>query len=523
VALARSVPAFAALRRARRRNAVAAVDWIDALYRVYVTAIAGGIALVLLAGATGDEQVGSSTIDDVVDWGPVALGVVVVLAGVVAVRSGRRGGPLVLEPPDVAHVLLAPVARGPVLRSLALRQLRFVVFAGTVAGGVAGYLASRRLPGELAAWTGAGAVQGAVAAAFAMGVGYAAAGRGLAGAAPALVVLARPHLLGAIALWPLENDGADIATGVAGALAAVVALAFGLASLERISIEAVERRSQLVAQLRFAVTLQDIRTALLLRRQLGQERPRRAPWVRLRRRTPLRHSVRRRGWHGVLRWPAVRIVRLVVLGAGAGFALRGAFEGTGPLLAAGGVLLWVAALDAVEPMAQEVDHPDRLDLAPVPAGMVHLRLVLVGAVAMAPAAGAALAAGVLSGDHPGPSALVALITLPPAVLCAVGAAAGAVRGSDPSRRVVGGFTGSPEALGMSVIARMVWPPAIAVAGTLPVLAARAAMRDDRAGGPVEAALAAALPLTVMLGGMLFAYVRFADDARAWWVTRGTPK
>ena len=179
MALARIDPAFTALRRARRRNAVADIDWIDALYRVYVTAIAGGIAVVLLAGAAGDERVTGRALSRVIDDGPLVLAALALVLGVIGVRSGRRGGPLALEPADVSHVLLAPVGRGPILRSLALHQLRFALFVGVVVGAVAGFLASRRLPGEAAGWIAAGAGQGAVTVAFVLGLGYAAAARGL--------------------------------------------------------------------------------------------------------------------------------------------------------------------------------------------------------------------------------------------------------------------------------------------------------------------------------------------------------
>ena len=42
-------------------------------------------------------------------------------------------------------------------------------------------------------------------------------------------------------------------------------------------MEKAQRRARLVAQLRFAVTTQDLRTAMLLRRQLAAERPRPTP------------------------------------------------------------------------------------------------------------------------------------------------------------------------------------------------------------------------------------------------------
>ena len=56
----------------------------------------------------------------------------------------------------------------------------------------------------------------------------------------------------------------------------------GWLGIGNLSIEAARRRAGLVAQLRFAVTLQDMRTVVLLRRQLAQEKPRNRPWIRTR-------------------------------------------------------------------------------------------------------------------------------------------------------------------------------------------------------------------------------------------------
>jgi hypothetical protein len=517
-------PAVVALRRARRTNRVSDVDWVDALYRVYVAAVAGLIGVFLLAGAAGDDPLSAQELQQVRDYGAVFVSALVGLLSLLAIRSGRRGGPLALEGPDVTHVLLAPVDRGPVLRSLALRQIRFGAFAGLVGGGVAGYLASRRLPGTVATWVSAGAGEGLVAVTFAVGLGYLTAGHRRALVATGIALAAGASgAMGSIALLPTAHQGADIALAIVGAAAAAVVLALGLAALGGLSVEAAERRSRLVGQLRFAVTLQDLRTALLLRRQLAQERPRLRPWLRLRRRSPLRHSVWRRGWHSVLRWPGVRIARLLALGVVAGLALRAAYEGTAPMVVVAGFALWVAAMEAVEPVAQEIDHPDRLTGAPVIEGLVHLHLAFVGMTVLLPVGLAAIGAGALAGGHPGTAALVGVATLPPALLCAIGGAVGAVRGSDPSRRV-GSFLPSPEAMGMTVAARIVWPPAVAIIGTLPVLGARAAANGP-VDTPVQGAVALAMPLTIILGGLLLAYVRFGDDARAWWneLTGGTSR
>ena len=144
---------------------------------------------------------------------------------------------------------------------------------------------------------------------------------------------------------------------------AIVLVAVGLALLGRTSLEAAERRSRLVGQLRFAATLQDLRTVVVLRRQLAMELPRLRPWVRV----PVRGNRpgarcspaacgacsggRRRG-----------VARLVLLGGDRRAwrcAARGRARRRSSLLA--GLALFVAGLDTVEALAQEVDHPSRRD------------------------------------------------------------------------------------------------------------------------------------------------------------------
>src|SRR5207248_6093974 len=95
-----------------------------------------------------------------------------------------------------------------------------------------------------------------------------------------------------------------------------------------------------------------------------------------------RFPVWTRGLRGLFRWPAARIARLVLLGAVAGLAARAAWNGTSPLIVVSGLALFLAALDAVEPLAQEVDHPTRRDAVPVDSGAIEVRHVPVALVAM---------------------------------------------------------------------------------------------------------------------------------------------
>src|ERR1700728_790745 len=161
---------LADLHRARRRTRTREIDAFEALYRVYITAIVGGIVLWVISGLTGDHRVDAETVARVRDHGAQVVGAVIGVAWAVGLRSGGRGGPLVIEGADVRHVLLAPIERAVVLRPVAVRQVRFGIFAGAVTGAVAGLLAFRRLPGSAVGWVGCGALTGALAIAGALGL-----------------------------------------------------------------------------------------------------------------------------------------------------------------------------------------------------------------------------------------------------------------------------------------------------------------------------------------------------------------
>ena len=247
-------------------------DFMDALYRAYVATIFGGAALWWLALRVGGSAVASTTAHRVAVDGPQVVGLVIAMALAVGLRSGGRGGPLVLEAADVRHLLLAPLDRGLALRGPALRLLRFGATWGVGVGAVFGVLASRRLGGQWPAWAASGALVGASAVDGALGAAMAVSGarlgRRMAGwlALAALawsaadVVLARAtspmSLVGQVALWPLRWRAGGLA-GVAFALLAVVS---GVGLAGRTSVEASERRSSLAGQLRFAVTVRDLRS-----------------------------------------------------------------------------------------------------------------------------------------------------------------------------------------------------------------------------------------------------------------------
>ena len=510
------------MRQARRRQRVAEIHWVDALYQVYITGLLVVVAVVLASGLVGDEEAGAAGVAEVIEHGPAVVGIVMAVAVMAGLRSGSRGGPLALEAPDVRHVLLSPVPRSVALRGPALRQLRFALFAAAGIGAAAGQLAMRRLPGSGVEWIALGAALAITIAALAYGCALVASGLSLprwvaTGSGGALVLWAALDMwggldqlpdgptthLGSLGIWPLEFDP----LGLIGPVLGLVLLAAGLAMVSGISIEAAERRTALVGQLHFAVTLQDLRTVLVLRRQLAQEVPRSRPWIgALGRRA--RFPVLQRGVRSLARWPVTRILRVALMAAVAGVAMRAVWAGTTPMVVVAGLALWVAALDAAEPLGQEVDHPGRTDAYPHPRGQVfllHLPIVLV----------VSIATGLLA-------ALVALVpgegALPADIALLVGAASGLLAGCGAAVSITAGAPQSidalsmtsPEIAGIRSVFKLIWPPAVAVAGTVPVLAARAAAQG--AGDPpaVEAALLTTIPL-VLLTVLVAGWVRFRDD------------
>lgn len=509
-------------RRFRRQKRTADIHWIDAFYQAYLTGILGLIAVAVLSSMVGDEVLSARQIEGVLEHGPGWVGAAAAFALALGLRSGSRGGPLALERAEVRHVLLAPVDRTTALRVPAVRQLRFLAFVGLVAGGIAGDMASKRMTGGTAAWVGTGALAGLTLVGLSVGAALVAAGTRLPRWMASLIGLALLALAGAdgvgtlatsptapfgqLVLWPQRFHFVGLVPVVVAA-GAVVA---GMALVGRVSLEAAERRSILVGQLRFAATLQDLRTVIVLRRQLAMELPRLRPWVRLRVRGTGHLPVFVRGLRGVLRWPAARVARLVLLAVVAGLCLRGIWAGTTPLLVLAGLAMFVAGLDTVEPLAQEVDHPSRRDASPIDAAAIHLRHVPIGVVGQLLVATVAMAVAMAPGDGSVPGD-VAAVGLVPLALGGLGGALVSVLSGPPTTSGSWALA-PPEAQGMRLAFRTAWPPGIAIVGVLPVLFARDAIEQGRTGpsGAAPFVVLMAVIFTVVCG-----WVRVRDDIGTW--------
>jgi hypothetical protein len=256
--------------------------------------------------------------------------------------------------------------------------------------------------------------------------------------------------------------------------------------------------------------VQDLRTVIVLRRQLAEERPRARPWFKLPGKG--RHlPVFRRGWHGLLRFPAQRLARLALLGIAAGLATVAAYHGTSPLVVVSGAALYLAGLDAIEPLSQEIDQSDRADSVPIERGVLHLRHIGVPAVVM-------LLVGLVGGgvalavERSTRALDLGLILLLPAVWAGAAGAAVSVTMGAPEPFKDGQLL-PPEMAGMKVAARTAWPLIVAVIGSLPVLAAQRADLDGNDG--LLAAAQAAIAAMIVVAGTV-AWVRFREPAKVWW-------
>jgi hypothetical protein len=285
-----------------------------------------------------------------------------------------------------------------------------------------------------------------------------------------------PTMLGDMATLPLQH-GAGVALAVVGAALALALLAGGLLGIGGLGLEAARRRAQLVAEMRFTASVGDLRTVVLLRRQLASEHPRRTPWIRLGGGPPAPSPIWRRDWQSYLRWPVVRIVRVVLIAVAAGGLAVGGFDLTPVLFALPGPLLFIAALDLIEPLAQEGDHPSRRLLLPLTTAELYRRHLVAPAVL----AGVVLVIGTLAaaaaGGDPGLAlGIGAVVLLPGALMLACAAAISAT--NDPYEYML-----SPQ-LGQSISVAPIF--VVALGFFLPLFAAWRVEGGD--GARVSAAL-----------------------------------
>ncbi|HEX3089851.1 MAG TPA: hypothetical protein VHQ23_14455, partial [Ilumatobacteraceae bacterium] len=349
------------LRRRRKRHRLGDIEWFDAAYRVYLVALFGGGTVLWISSSIKDSDASPQAIADVAKNGPALIGMITALAFLAALRSGAQGGPLALEAADVSYVMLSPVDRMRALLRPVTQRARSAASLSATFGAIIGQLAGRRLPGTPIAWAASGAAFGICTALLWAGTALVAHAIRLPlwiattvgfvtvawqGAALVWHIPGPANTAGSLAMWGWRQNAIDLVFPVV----AIAMLVVGICMLQQTSLDALARRSSLVAQLRFAVTMQDLRTVILLRRQLNQEQTRGRPWIRV----PgwITHPIARRGVASVARFPVTRLVRMTAVAAMAGVFQAMVVRGTTPALLGTALMLFILGLEVMEPLSQ---------------------------------------------------------------------------------------------------------------------------------------------------------------------------
>jgi hypothetical protein len=517
------------LRKTRQRRRLGDTDWYDIAYRVYLFALVG-LTLVVWVSDAVDGAIGDG-IDtaDLLERGPAIIGLLVAAAFALGVRSGADGGPIAIEVADIRHVLLSPISRRSVMLRPVAQRLRAAAFALGLGGAVLGQLIATEVEGSRTAWAAAcgafGAIVGvtfvataviahtlrvprwlATALATAALAWQAAVAWGIwNGDTTGLARVAPGNLAGRLALWGVSQRPIDVIPIAVAVAMTVAALALG----GRLRVEALARRGELVSQLRFAATVQDLRTVVQLRRQLRSERLRTRPWgqrnppvrpaatTSARGRTPsttarnddgFRPSalvVWRRDSRSLRRLPAARFFRIALLAVigGVGAALAVSASPLFGLLLLGA--LFFAGLESLEPLSQEIDRPDLTDGIPIERGWIYAHHLVASSVLLAAVGVIGAATAFVVDPDLGP--LTFAVAIPMVWAGAMGPVVVTVLDAPtaPSPTTLLGTPRDaetsfvpPEFAGFSTALRTLLPVIISGVGTLPVFVARFA--DDAA-------------------------------------------
>jgi hypothetical protein len=184
------------------------------------------------------------------------------------------------------------------------------------------------------------------------------------------------------------------------------------------------------------------------------------------------------------------------------------------LLIAGGAL-YIAGLDVIEGLAQEVDHPDRRDSFPHADGALHLRHLAAPTVVIAVTGLLGLAAAAAVTRQPDLVFQVGLPLLLPGAAMAVGAAAVSTlrQPPDPTRLMM-------DSTGSMLLFHHAFPPALATLGPAALLLVRSSLDHQVNAQPVGAAMSAALNVS-MVAFLVFGWVRHRKGLAGYMAGGGT--
>jgi len=213
-----------------------------------------------------------------------------------------------------------------------------------------------------------------------------------------------------------------------------------------------------------------------------------------------------RGKNELRRSPAARLARMGGLAVVAGLAAVAVTAGTTPAIIVVAGALHLLGLEAVEPLSQEIDHPDHADVTPHPRGWLLARHLLAPAAAVVPFG--LLGAAVVAAVQPAHMAAAFSLALPVTWGGVAGAVVGVVRDAPDPLAAPAATAVPPEFAGFTTTMRLLWPIAVSVAGVVAVAVVAAA--------PSAAAVARSAVATLLLVAVVGWWVRRRDEWRQRW-------
>lgn len=503
------------LEGVRRDNRRRRIDIWEAVYQAYLVGFSLFAVMALGSALLPSQEVSSGTIAWLEQRGGAAIGIVVAVAILLGLRSGSHGGPLAFDAPTVQYILQSPVDRPFVTRRTAVTQVRTMSLWGALIGVGTGLSVSASLPGSVLTHAVGFGLIGVVTGAGMTGAALVASGRRISTvvaslAGTALVLWSVADLVAGSVTAPQTMLGALGLPEILEPVVAIIPIVLiailvftGIMVSGGLSLEESRRRAGLVSQIRFALTMQDLRTVVLLRRRMAQSGHRSKPWIPIPRSTGLRAPFLRRTVHSVVRLPGGALIRIATLlvASAATFAIA---SHTLPVLALlPGLFLFVIAYDVLEPLAQEADHPTRWTAHPVPNGLVVTRLTASGFALLVPLGlVAATGAAIAGSPHDAPLAFASF------GLGALGATAGAAVATmlGASTSGGGGASSQSEVFGVSVVMRIALPIIVAVVPFAPTAAALGA------GGDVNPVISTSLIVTGLTTGIAWMWLSYRSPA-----------
>jgi hypothetical protein len=145
------------------------------------------------------------------------------------------------------------------------------------------------------------------------------------------------------------------------------------------------------------------------------------------------------------------------------------WNGVRPAFLITALALYLAAYEAVEPLAQEIDHPSRWDGVPQDHGILLLQHLPAALVVMVLVCGIATAVSLIVVPATVVTALAGLLLGIVALAATTGAALSTVMGSPDMSKMMAGP--GADVMGTILVLRLVFPPALTVAALAPMFAA----------------------------------------------------